>query len=92
MAEVEKTLAERESQYGTFADNSAVIQALKRVIHEAHGYTALKDDQRESLDLIATKMGRILGGNPDHIDTWHDISGYAVLVENRLIKEEEAKQ
>jgi hypothetical protein len=29
-------------------------------------------------------MGRILAGNPSHADHWHDIQGYAKLIEDRL--------
>lgn len=40
--------------------------------------------QRESLELIATKMGRITSGNPNIQDHWDDISGYAELISKRL--------
>jgi hypothetical protein len=40
--------------------------------------------QRESLDMIAHKIARILNGNPNVHDHWHDIAGYATLVANDL--------
>jgi len=32
----------------------------------------------------AHKIGRILNGDPNWSDSWHDIAGYAQLVANRL--------
>ena len=40
--------------------------------------------------MIPHKSGRILSGHPNYIDSWTDISGYARLVEVRLLKAEEA--
>lgn len=45
-------------------------------------------DQKEALSMIFSKIARILNGDPDHIDSWHDIAGYATLVEDRLRKEQ----
>jgi hypothetical protein len=45
----------------------------------------MQDDQREALDMIAHKIGRILNGDPNYADSWHDLEGYARLVEQRLI-------
>jgi hypothetical protein len=44
----------------------------------------LEDDQIEALDMIASKIARIVNGNPDHVDSWVDIAGYAQLVADRL--------
>lgn len=44
---------------------------------------ALTDVQRESIDLIATKLARICCGDPNHRDHWDDIAGYATLVSQR---------
>ena len=48
-------------------------------------------DMRESLEMVAHKVARILNGNPTNVDSWHDIAGYAALVEKRL-RGEEARQ
>ena len=34
--------------------------------------------------VIADKVARMLNGDPDYVDNWHDIIGYATLVETRL--------
>ena len=44
----------------------------------------LDDDQIEALDMIASKIARVVNGNPNHIDSWIDIAGYATLVADRL--------
>lgn len=74
-------LKERQETHGSFADNAHIAQNLKTVIHNAAGYGHLSLMQKESLDLICTKIGRILSGNPDEPDHWRDIQGYAKLAE-----------
>ena len=41
-------------------------------------------DQSEALDMIMTKIARVINGDADHVDTWNDIAGYAKLVAERL--------
>jgi hypothetical protein len=78
------TLTEREKSYGDFRDLARVAVNLKREMHRAPRWDALPSDMQESLDMIASKIARILNGDPEHADSWHDIAGYAVLVERRL--------
>ena len=83
---IDATLAERGSRYGTFAGHAAVTQRLKRTMAEelaARGKT-LTDDQWEALEMIAHKIARIINGDPNYADSWHDIAGYAELVAKRL--------
>ena len=84
--QVEKILDKRAEQYGTFMRNADIAIKLKQVIHNAmvREDTQLYPDQLQALDMIATKIGRILTGNPSHIDSWVDIAGYAKLVVDRL--------
>lgn len=44
----------------------------------------LAPDQREALEMLQHKVGRILNGDPDYADSWRDIAGYAQLVADRL--------
>jgi hypothetical protein len=81
---VQQTLNERQSTHGDFADHARATQMLKTVIQNQPGWKNLNAMQRESLDMIAHKIGRILAGNPNHADHWHDIQGYAKLIEDRL--------
>lgn len=81
---VQETLDERQSTHGDFADHARVTQMLKTVIQNQPGWKNLNAMQRESLDMIAHKIGRIMAGNPNHADHWHDIQGYAKLIEDRI--------
>ena len=84
--QLEKILGKRAEQYGTFMRNADIAIKLKQVIHNAmvREDTQLYPDQLQALDMIVTKIGRILTGNPSHLDSWIDIAGYAKLVSDRL--------
>lgn len=83
---IEETLTERHGTYGYFIHLAGVSQQLKKVLfHElAARNKDLAPDQIEALEMIMHKIARIVNGDADHIDSWHDISGYATLVADRL--------
>ena len=89
---INETLAERGRRYGKFTGHANVTQELKRVVFNAveSRQKELEDDQQEALDMIFHKIGRIINGDPDYADSWHDIAGYAKLVEDRLNQQEGA--
>lgn len=79
-------LEERGKRYGKFKDHSQITQEIKRVMSrhaQATGRT-FTDSQWEALEMIAHKIGRIVNGDPDHVDSWADIAGYAQLVADEL--------
>ena len=78
--DVQETLAQRQSTHGDFKHNAAASRALKACVQEHTGVN-LTDVQLEALDNICQKMARIISGNPNHADNWHDIAGYAALAE-----------
>jgi hypothetical protein len=63
-------------------------QALKRELIAASGYCAvpLSSTQLEALDMICSKLARIVCGDPNEPDHWHDIGGYAKLAEKFCTK------
>lgn len=79
-------LTDRGKTYGPFVEHALISQALKRALanHLDARNVKLTDDQYEALDMICHKIGRIVNGNPNHIDSWDDIAGYARLVADRL--------
>lgn len=81
---IEQTLAERGNRYGDFADHAAIAQGLQDTIRTTHGWQRLDATKRQALTAIADKIARILSGDPEYADNWHDIQGYAKLVEDRL--------
>ena len=84
--EVDATLDARAVDYGKFIEGAEVIQMLKRVVQNAlnNRDKTLAHDQAEAMDMIIHKIGRIVNGNPDVVDHWLDIAGYAKLVADRL--------
>lgn len=83
---IEQTLAEREDRYGSFINHARLSQNLQDVMHAAATWEDLRAIHREALEMIQHKIARILNGDPDYIDNWHDIAGYATLVEQYLQK------
>lgn len=87
--QITDTLNERGKRYGTFQGHANVSQELKAVIarHLIDRNKTLYDDQQEALDMICHKIARIINGDADYADSWHDIAGYASLVDKRLNNE-----
>lgn len=82
--ELSKILQDRGEQYGSFYENGTVSQELKEIMRSTDNWAKLLPDQREALEMISHKAARILNGDPDHLDSWSDIAGYAQLVADRL--------
>ena len=80
---IESTLVERGSRYGDFKDVATCTQDIIDSM-QLCGYDRLPDVHKEALHMIASKISRILNGDPNYIENWHDIAGYAQLVENYL--------
>ena len=84
--DIDETLDARAQDYGKFKDGAALMQGIKRLLadHAAKHNKTFSDDQWEALEMIVHKIGRIVNGNPDKVDHWTDIAGYAKLVADRL--------
>lgn len=83
MSDVQQTLNERGARYGDFTVHAVISQKLQDCMRGAPGWQNCNAAQRQSLTVIADKIARILNGDPDYKDNWHDIQGYAKLVEDR---------
>ena len=80
--DVNETIKSREHANGNFADNCHTIQALKTIMNtRSNKFTAV---QQHGLDMICQKLGRISSGDANEKDHWHDIAGYATLVEQDI--------
>ena len=82
--DVTQVLTERGKRYGKFTGHAVVTQGIKSVMFNFRSDLELAPDQREALEMIAHKIGRIINGDPDYADSWVDIAGYAQLVADRL--------
>ncbi len=85
---VDKTLEQRGLRYGAFINHSKISQGLQDVMREAPNWDTLDVDMKQALTTIVDKIARILNGDPRYTDNYHDIAGYSLLVEKRLLDEE----
>lgn len=81
---IETVLAERGSRYGSFLRHADITQRIKSAMRDSPNWESLCHDQRECLEMVAHKIGRILNGDPNYADSWVDIEGYVHLVTKRL--------
>ena len=98
---IENTLPERANGSGHSTDHADLAQGIQfrmqkfclKADNDVGFIEPWKDRlnniQRQALTVIADKIARILSGDPNYADNWHDIQGYAKLVEDRLPKSEE---
>lgn len=84
MSEIDDTLTERGQRYGKFTGHAEITQRIKDAMHDTPNWERLKSDQKEALEMIAHKIGRILNGDSNYHDSWYDIVGYTKLVADRL--------
>lgn len=78
--DVTETLSERGKIYGDYSKQAETAQAIKLAIHCTPNWGSMSGAQRESMDLMATKLSRILHGDANYKDSWLDLEGYAHLV------------
>lgn len=87
MSKVNEILDERAKTHGDFTDVAGTAQSIKAIIAAGASHKKLSLSQKEALDMIASKTARIVEGDPNHVDSWQDISGYAELVVRELAGE-----
>lgn len=81
---VEEILAERGSRYGRFSDHAFITQNLKDCMENSPNWSKISASQKEALEMVAHKIGRILNGDPNYLDSWVDIVGYTQLIVDQL--------
>lgn len=91
-AKLQDTLLERRNRYGSFKDQSFIAQQIKRAMKASLGWYNLSSSQKEALENNAQKVARIINGDPDYVDSWHDIAGYATLIEQELKEKHASKE
>lgn len=83
---IDKILAERGERYAKngYGEVALVAQNIKAAMRHSTNWTKLPADMRESLEMVASKISRILNGDSTYIDSWADCIGYLQLVVDRL--------
>lgn len=96
---IDSTLEQRGTRYGEFAGHAYISQRIKAAMRDSLNWQALTSDKKEALEMVAHKIARVLNGDPNYHDNWHDMIGYIRLIEKSLgeqkeaaLKEEEAQQ
>jgi hypothetical protein len=86
VGDVDAILNERAATYGSFISVALFAQEMKELIRSAldEQNAGLQADHQEALDMIASKIARIITGDSHHRDSWLDIAGYATLVADRI--------
>lgn len=86
MKPITDTLKDRGPTHGDYHDQAEMSQALQDTIRTGANWRTLTKVQRDALIMISVKVSRILTGDPNHADSWHDIAGYATLAEQDLAR------
>lgn len=82
-------LTKRGETHGDYLLHAGITQELKMAMRRTDALEEiwrwkLNCSQREALEMIMHKIGRILAGDPNFRDHWDDIAGYAKLVADQL--------
>lgn len=80
MTEINEILNERGSRYGSFSGNGRVAQAIKAAMRDSPNWETLSDDKKECFEMLASKVSRILNGDPDYKHNYIDCIGFLQLV------------
>ena len=90
MTSIDDVTAERGKRYGNYADHAALSPAIQNILYSALApnpnvdLDPLDDDIKETLEMMAHKLGRLVNGFTYFADSYIDIAGYAKLVGDRL--------
>lgn len=89
MSEDHRIIAERQATHGQFRDSARVTQRLSEVINDELRRCGTDPGEHQAvietaLTAIAFKIGRVIAGDPTHLDHWDDLSGYPQLVAEEI--------
>lgn len=94
MSTISKTKEERGKIYGDYLSTTdlraSIMSMIRGMYYESHGRRMPGRHEMMIWDVV-NKLVRV-SVTPDHIDSWHDISVYANLVENALKEINDARQ
>ena len=85
---IETTLQERGARYGSFEEHATIAQAIQdafRIYPEK--WDKLPPVIKQGFTTLADKIARTLNGDEYYDDNYHDIGGYAKLMEDWVRKQ-----
>lgn len=74
----------RGATHGDYTRMAVTAQNIKVAMRAGTQWDSLTPEKSEALHMVATKLARIVCGDPDCKDHWDDIAGYARLVSDRI--------
>jgi hypothetical protein len=84
----DELLKSRARTHGRFEDHAMATQQIKNIFKLFPNWGSLSPVQKEAMEMVAHKLGRILAGDPNEPDHWDDIAGYARLVSLDLAQQD----
>lgn len=84
MTDIDALLTERKTTHGEYSDHARYSQALKAIIRSSPNWLGMDPHQKETLEMVAHKIARILAGDPNFKDHWLDLAGYPSLSAARV--------
>lgn len=82
MSDIQKTVDQRGSRYGSMERNAILTQSLMDCINMYENN--LSAVHLECVHMIFHKISRMTVGDPMYADNAHDIAGYATLLEQYI--------
>lgn len=79
-----ETLQDRGGTHGVYRTQSNCTENIACIIRHSNNYIDMPTYVRHALEMVSVKLGRICSGDWAYPDHWHDIAGYASLVEKEL--------
>jgi hypothetical protein len=90
---IDETLNQRGSVYGPYdvgvRVRTEMLEAIKRGYREIN-QMPMDPEVVSMISDITNKLSRLCG-TPSHIDTWHDIEGYAKRIKDVFLSKETPK-
>ena len=87
--DTKKLLTQRRKTHGRFLDNRNLVCELMKII-DSHSSETYKSNPEIGVSIlyIIQKLTRIITGDPNFIDHWDDLAGYAILQKTILTHEQ----
>lgn len=90
---VENTLMERGARYGSFEEHATIAQAIQEAFRiYPEKWEKLPPVIKQGFTTLADKIARTLNGDEYYDDNYHDIGGYAKLMEDWVRKQNTPQQ
>jgi len=80
MANMNDIQKERSARYGAFTEVARISQNIKNAMKDSPNWDRLEPYMKESLEMNAHKIARILNGDIYYLDSWVDASSFLDLV------------